>query len=199
MAVQNMNADCVGLVLAAGAGQRFGSDKRLAKLACGGTLLAQTLKRAQEVFSDVRVVIKPEDDANALAVLPGIRVVRAANAKDGMGASLAAGISSLANTQAIAVAVLLGDMPWIARATLWQLLAHADAEHIVVAYCDAQRGHPVIFGRRFWPQLMQLDGDNGAKGLISQYPQQVIRVELNDSGILQDIDRPSDLIRPGSA
>lgn len=186
-------APCVGLVLAAGNGQRFGSDKRLAQLADGNNLLLTTLLRAQDAFADVRVVLKPEDDAHALGIPPGIQVVRAAHAKQGMGSSLAAGIKSLANTQATAVAVLLGDMPWISGATLRQLRAHAQAERIVVAYCDGQRGHPVLFGRRFWPELMQLQGENGAKGLLSTYAHLVIEVALDDSGILQDVDKPADL------
>ncbi|SFI92058.1 molybdenum cofactor cytidylyltransferase [Pseudomonas guineae] len=185
--------DCIGLVLAAGYGQRFGSDKRLAKLADGNSLLATILLRAQEAFSDVRVVLKAEDDAQALAIPPGVQLVRAAHAKQGMGSSLAAGIQSLAHSQATAVAVLLGDMPWISVATLRQLRAQAHAEHIVVAYCEGQRGHPVLFGRRFWPELMQLQGDNGAKGLIATHAQQVIEVTLADSGILQDVDKPADL------
>ncbi|WP_339081069.1 nucleotidyltransferase family protein [Pseudomonas sp. TMP9] len=184
---------CIGLVLAAGFGQRFGSDKRVAKLANGSKLLAATLLRAQEAFSDVRVVLKVEDDAQALAIPPGIQVVRTAQAKQGMGSSLAAGIQSLANTQATAVAVLLGDMPWISLATLRQLQSQAHVEHIVVACCNGQRGHPVLFGRRFWPELMQLQGDNGAKGLIATHAQQVIEVKLADSGILQDVDTPTDL------
>lgn len=187
---------CIGLVLAAGAGQRFGSDKRRAQLADGNSLLRATVLRAQEAFSDVRVVLKAEDDAQALAIPPGVQLVRAAHAKQGMGSSLAAGIQSLANTQATAVAVLLGDMPWISVATLQQLRAQADAEHIVVAYCEGQRGHPVLFGRRFWPQLMQLQGENGAKGLIATHAQQVIAVTLSDSGILRDVDTPADLSPP---
>ena len=187
---------CIGLVLAAGAGQRFGSDKRRAQLADGNSLLRATILRAQEAFSDVRVVITAEDDAQALAIPSGVQLVRTAHAKQGMGSSLAAGIQSLANTQATAVAVLLGDMPWISVATLQQLRAQADAEHIVVAYCEGQRGHPVLFGRRFWPQLMQLHGENGAKGLIASHAQQVIAVTLTDSGILRDVDTPADLSHP---
>lgn len=187
---------CIGLVLAAGAGQRFGSDKRRAQLADGNSLLRATVLRAQEAFSDVRVVLKAEEDAQALAIPPGVQLVRAAHAKQGMGSSLAAGIQSLANTQATAVAVLLGDMPWISVATLQQLRAQADAEHIVVAYCEGQRGHPVLFGRRFWPQLMQLQGENGAKGLIATHAQQVIAVTLSDKGILRDVDTPADLSHP---
>ena len=188
--------NCVGLILAAGAGQRFGSDKRRAQLADGNSLLRATVLRAQEAFSDVRVVITAEDDAQALAIPSGVQLVRAAHAKQGMGSSLAAGIQSLVNTQATAVAVLLGDMPWISVATLQQLRAQADAEHIIVAYCEGQRGHPVLFGRRFWPQLMQLQGENGAKGLIASHAQQVIAVTLTDSGILRDVDTPADLNPP---
>jgi molybdenum cofactor cytidylyltransferase len=188
------NPECIGLVLAAGYSQRFGSDKRLAKLADGNSLLVTTLLRAQEAFSDVRVVLKAEDDAHAMAIPAGIQVIRAAQAIQGMGSSLAAGVQSLANTQATAVAVLLGDMPWISIATLRQLRAKAHTEHIVVAYCDGQRGHPVLFGRRFWPELMQLQGENGAKGLIATHAQQVIEVTLADSGILHDVDKPAHLI-----
>lgn len=165
------NPECIGLVLAAGTGQRFGSDKRCAKLADGNSLLRATVLRTQEAFSDVRVVLKAEDDAQALAIPPGVQLVRAAHAKQGMGSSLAAGIQSLAHSQATAAAVLLGDMPWISAATLRQLRAQADAEHIVVAYCEGQRGHPVLFGRRFWPELMQLQGENGARGLIASHAQ----------------------------
>ncbi|WP_313223791.1 NTP transferase domain-containing protein [Stutzerimonas nitrititolerans] len=60
------NPECIGLVLAAGTGQRFGSDKRCAKLADGNSLLRVTVLRTQEAFSDVRVVLKAEDDAQAL-------------------------------------------------------------------------------------------------------------------------------------
>jgi CTP:molybdopterin cytidylyltransferase MocA len=60
-----------------------------------------------------------------MAIPLGIQVVRAAQARQGMGSSLAAGIQSLANTQATAMAVLLGDMPWISVATLRQLRAKA--------------------------------------------------------------------------
>ncbi len=196
MSELHSNPECVGLVLAAGIGQRFGSDKRRAPLADGNSLLRATLLRAQEAFGDVRVVLTAEDDAQALAIPPGVQLVRAAHAKQGMGSSLAAGIQSLANTQATAVAVLLGDMPWISVATLRQLQALAHAEHIVVANYEGQRGHPVLFGRRFWPELMQLQGENGAKGLIASHAQQVIAVTLTDSGILRDVDTPADLSRP---
>lgn len=196
MSELHSNSECVGLVLAAGVGQRFGSDKRRAPLADGNSLLRATVLRAQEAFCDVRVVLTAEDDAQALAIPPGVQLVRAAHAKQGMGSSLAAGIQSLANMQATAVAVLLGDMPWISVATLRQLRAQAHAEHIVVAYCEGQRGHPVLFGRRFWPELMQLQGENGAKGLIASHAQQVIAVTLTDSGILRDVDTPADLSHP---
>jgi molybdenum cofactor cytidylyltransferase len=196
MTEPHRNPECIGLVLAAGAGQRFGSDKRRAQLADGNSLLRATVLRAREAFSDVRVVLKAGDDAQALAIPPGVQLIRAVDATQGMGSSLAAGIQSLANTQATAVAVLLGDMPWISLATLRQLRAQAHAEHIVVAYCEGQRGHPVLFGRRFWPELMQLQGENGAKALIAAHAQQVIAVTLTDSGILRDVDKPEDLNHP---
>ncbi len=81
------NPECIGLVLAAGTGQRFGSDKRCAKLADGNSLLRATVLRTQEAFSDVRVVLKAEDDAQALAIPPGVQLVRAATRCCSAGAS----------------------------------------------------------------------------------------------------------------
>ncbi|WP_312936710.1 NTP transferase domain-containing protein, partial [Pseudomonas sp.] len=111
-------APCAALVLAAGRGRRFGSDKRLAGLADGQALLAATLSRVQAQFDEVWVVIAGHDDAEALGVPPAVRVVHAQQADSGMGASLAAGIGALAGSGAEAAAVLLGDMPWLAGATL---------------------------------------------------------------------------------
>ena len=54
----------------------------------------------------------------------------------------------------------------------------------------------MLFGRRFWPELMQLQGENGAKALIATHAQQVIEVTLADRGILLDVDKPADLSHP---
>ncbi|MNF01025.1 Purine catabolism protein PucB [compost metagenome] len=88
------------------------------------------------------------------------------------------------------MAVLLGDMPWIAQATLGQLAAVADLSRIVLPEHDGQQGHPVLFGRDFWPALSRLTGDEGARSVVKAHPASCIRLEVQDAGVLQDVDRP---------
>ncbi|MFR0716093.1 nucleotidyltransferase family protein [Pseudomonas putida] len=184
---------CQALVLAAGQGKRFGSDKRQAHLPGGQTVLSATLALALEHFDVVTLVLRPDDDHQAMNIDPRVRVIRARQANVGLSASLAAGIAALQDSSAQAAAVLLGDMPWIAQATLRSLCARAHAERIVMPVYQGQRGHPVIFGRAFWAALEQVKGDEGGRQVIQANAPACIRVEVDDPGVLLDIDTPADL------
>lgn len=186
-------ARCAALVLAAGRGTRFGSDKRKAVLADGQGLLASTLKQVQACFDPVYVVVRCDDDPQTLGIDAQVHIVRAAQAADGMGASLAVGITALASIDAPAVAVLLGDMPWIAPRTFEHLLGHLAAERIVLPCYQGRRGHPVIFGRHFWAALTRLQGDQGGRPVIEANPHACLVLDLDDPGILRDIDTPADI------
>ncbi|WP_339460290.1 nucleotidyltransferase family protein [Pseudomonas sp. EA_105y_Pfl2_R69] len=180
-----------GLVLAAGFSRRFGSDKRCARLRSGQTLLGASLVLPCSQLEDVWVVLRPEDDSAALGVAERVRVVRSESAALGMGHSLASAMRAISErSRADAVAIILGDMPWISADSLGYLLALASPDHIVVPTFQGQPGHPVIFGRRFWPDLQGLSGDVGAKPVLQAYPQAIRRLQLNDLGILRDIDTP---------
>lgn len=184
----------VGLVLAAGSSRRFGADKRCARLADGRPLLASSVAVARLAFSDVRVVLRTEDDARALGLDDERMVIRSEQAELGMGHSLAAGVRALlASSSAEAVAILLGDMPWIAPASLAQLAAAADPAHIVLPWHAGQRGQPVLFGRAFWAELSTCSGDSGAKALLQRHAAACRPVQLDDPGILRDVDQRSDL------
>jgi molybdenum cofactor cytidylyltransferase len=184
----------IALLLAAGRGRRFGSDKRVARLADGRTLLAASLERAQQVFDEVYLLLRPEDDPEALGLPGDCRVIRCAEAEQGMGRSLAWGIQALAGSDAAAIAVLLGDMPWIAAASLRQLCAQADAELILYPLYQGQRGHPVLFGRAFWTALQALQGDQGARALLQTHGASCRGIQLDDPGVVQDVDLPQALL-----
>jgi molybdenum cofactor cytidylyltransferase len=191
--MQQLTPTITALILAAGAARRFGSDKRLARLADGSRLLAATLHLARTHFAEVAVVLRADDDPQRLGIPAGIRVIPCTDAEQGMGHSLAAGIRALSACPAEAIAVLLGDMPWIAPASLAALSAQARPERIVYPLVDGQRGHPVLFGRQHWPALQQLRGDTGARELLRQRPDCCHALPLNDPGLLRDVDRPADL------
>lgn len=187
------STEVIGLVLAAGRSTRFAGDKRRARLADGRSLLEASLDSARQAFAEVWVVLRPDDDAAGLGIPPGVGIVRSEQADLGMGHSLAAGIRQLLPSSARAVAILLGDMPWIAAASLHRLAQAADPQRIVVPWHAGQRGHPVIFGRRFWPALLQTQGDQGAKALIAANAVFCDAVELEDPAVLRDVDTREDL------
>lgn len=181
------------LILAAGFGTRFGGDKRRAELADGRTLLAASLARARLVFDEVHLILRPEDDPAALGLPYGCRIIRCDDADQGMGHSLAAGVRALAASPADAIAVLLGDMPWIAESSLRALVAKAATGRIVFPVHHDERGHPVVFGRDFWPELQQLRGDEGARRVLRAHAAAWIAVGVDDPGVLRDVDSPTAL------
>lgn len=176
------------LLLAAGRSRRFDGDKRLATLPCGRTLLRASIENALHVFNEVWVVLREEDDTELLGVAQEVNVVRSPQADLGMGHSLASGIAALMPSSADAVAVLLADMPWIQPATLQSLASMADPRRIALPGHDGQRGHPVIIGREFWPLLLNLEGDQGAKSIIKSHPERCDVLVCEDPGILRDAD-----------
>lgn len=185
----------VALVLAAGRASRFGNDKRRACLPGRGTLLAATLATLRPHFADIWVVLGIEDDPISLGIAKDIGVIVAESAEQGMGESLAAGIRALSiESQAPAVAVVLGDMPWLSKDTFALLYSRA-SERVIVRPCYRGRGgHPVLFGRCFWDSLEQLTGDEGARSVVRRYQDACIEIEVQDPGVVRDVDRPVDLV-----
>ncbi|RRV10352.1 nucleotidyltransferase family protein [Pseudomonas sp. v388] len=188
ISIDSTTPQVFGLLLAAGRSRRFGGDKRRALLPCGRSLLQASLDNARAAFCEVWVVLREDDNPHALGIPGDVRIVRCADADLGMGHSLASGIGALLPSSAVAVAVLLADMPWIGTDTLLRLATMADAERIAVPVHEGQRGHPVIIGRRFWPQLVALQGDQGARAVIAAHAERCEVLECADAGILRDAD-----------
>lgn len=177
-----------GLVLAAGRSRRFDGDKRRALLPCGRSLLQASVEHAQAAFPQIWVVLRIDDDAQALGLSPDVQIVRCADADLGMGHSLACGIKAMQDSAASAAAVLLADMPWIESGTLRQLASKADARRIALPVHAGQRGHPVVIGRHFWPELVILQGDQGARAVIAANQQHCDVLQTEDAGVLRDAD-----------
>lgn len=180
-----------GLVLAAGFSRRYGADKRIAELNDGQKLLSASLRLPCSLLQDVWVVVRPDDELEPLQIPQSSHVVRSERTRDGMGHSIASGMRAVEEqSSAAAVAIFLGDMPWINPQTLHALIERAAADQIVVPTYRGQPGHPVLFGRKFWVEMQGLTGDIGAKAVIQANSQAVQRVEVVDHGILADIDLP---------
>lgn len=184
-----------GILLAAGAGRRFGNDKRRARLHDGTTLLQRSLDRFAAVCDTTLLVLGPREDVQALGLHlpPGVTVMNAPRSAGGMGFSLADAIGCAEAQAWDACLVSLGDKPFISERTLHtvrELLARHD---FVVPTHGGAHGHPVGFARRYFAMLARLEGDAGARGLIREHGGEACFVELDDGGMLADVDTPEQL------
>ncbi|OJA06025.1 nucleotidyltransferase family protein [Halomonas sp. QHL1] len=191
------SSNVVALVMAAGYSRRFGErDKRCACLVDGRTLLAASVTNAEQAFPLLRVAIREEDDAGLLGLAEGTPLIRICQARRGLGSSLAEAVTELGNDPRLnsveAVAILLGDMPYLQRDTLSALPQLATHDTIVRPCFKGQPGHPVIFGRSLWPALQSLSGDAGAKDIIRRHAARYREYAVQDNGTLIDIDTPEE-------
>ena len=184
------------IVLAAGRGSRFkGPVHKLAQPLGVKSVLGQTISHAIESGLPVVVVITDRLAAEAarwvarrdLVVLP--EAGNSAKGMLGMGYSIAAGVA--ARPHALGWLVLPGDMPLVRPATLRAVAQGLVQSPVVYAQHQGRRGHPVGFAAELYSELVQLQGDEGARRLTARYPS--VGLELADPGVLLDIDTEADL------
>lgn len=184
------------VLLAAGASRRMNGRDKLLERVDGQPLLALLAAEAlASAAREVLVVIPPGAQARR-AALAGLdaRIVEAESHAEGMGGSLRAGIAALA-PDAGGVVVMLGDMPEVTAAGIDRLIAaHAAGAAICRATGpDGVPGHPVLFARRYLPELLRSEGDQGARALIRAEATRVMAVPL--AGATADLDTPEDWAR----
>jgi molybdenum cofactor cytidylyltransferase len=107
----------------------------------------------------------------------------------GMGHSISAGVA--VRPHAAGWLILPGDMPLVQPSTLVAVARLLDDHAVVYAQHRGKRGHPVGFGPELYSELLALRGDEGARRLVARYP--AFGVEIDDPGILIDIDTEEDL------
>jgi len=186
----------VGLLLAAGSASRFGSDKLRHELPHGVSIAVQSARHLKLELPRVVAVVRPGSDelAQALAA-EKCEVVTCHNAAEGMGASLAC--AARAAGEADGYLIALADMPFLRRTTIAAVReALVAGAPLAAPYFRARRGHPVGLSRRFFPELLALRGDEGAKRVIAANEKQMVKIPVGDPGALRDIDRPEDLAPP---
>ncbi len=186
----------VGILLAAGRGERFGGDKLLARLDAAreapgvGQAACRNLVAA---IPSVVAVVRPGDARVAAALAAaGARVVPCANADEGMGASLACGVRATGDAGGWIIA--LADMPWLRVETIAAVAAAiAGGAAVAAPFFRGRRGHPVGFGHACGAALGALSGDDGAKAVVAAHRDVIVRIDVDDPGILRDVDTPEDL------
>lgn len=184
-----------GILLAAGQGVRFGGHKLLAPLSDGTPLALAAARNLRAALDDemLVVVVRPDDRLLAAQFASeGFRMAVNGDAVRGMGTSLACGVRAAAGADGWLIA--LADMPAVRPATIRRVAAAlVQGAALAAPFRAGRRGHPVGFGSGLRDELLALDGDSGARELLSRYSTRLTSVEVDDAGILLDIDTPGDL------
>jgi CTP:molybdopterin cytidylyltransferase MocA len=173
-----------GLVLAAGAGRRFGGPKALATVD-GERLVDRAVRVLRAGGCDQVVVV---GGAAALSVA-GAEVVHNPDWPTGMGSSLRVGLAAVRED---AVVVIPVDMPWLGSDAVARVIpAFAAGAEVVSATYAGQRRHPVLLARRHFAAVSALAvGDVGARPFLRAHPELVVEVACDDTGSPDDVDTP---------
>lgn len=180
------------LLLAAGSGSRMGMPKALVRDRDGAAWVTTSVERLQQGGCHaVTVVVGAEAEAAGALVPTGAAVVHAPDWREGMSASLRAGLESLEPTSATAVLVHLVDLPDLTPDVIRRLVDVGDDSAVLArAAYDGTPGHPVLLGRAHWaPLLAQTRGDSGARDYLRAHA--VTLVECGDLATGRDMDTPS--------
>ena len=177
----------VAILLAAGAGSRFGGDKLLAPLH-GKPLVLHAVDALRAAVTEIIAVVRPGDaDLAAVLTQAGVRVAVCDQAAAGMGHSLACGARLVPPDCDVLVA--LGDMPAVTPHTIARIVASLDAGAATSVPChQGRRGHPVGFSSRLVPDLLSLTGDHGARRVVLENASSVQEIDVDDPGVLLDVD-----------
>ncbi|WP_173581718.1 NTP transferase domain-containing protein [Acetobacter musti] len=195
----------VAVITAAGRSSRTGErHKLLATDAAGRSMIARTLAQvASSRVAGICVVVPDVDGRVARAAACAIEertdrerfVIRlAADAAQGLSASLRAGVAYARDCRAAGVVICLGDMPLVTGATIDALAEchRATGADAVVPECDGRPGNPVLWDARRFGDLMGLTGDEGARKLLRMPGLHKVSVST-DASIFVDFDTPEAL------
>ncbi len=184
-----------GIILAAGASSRMRGKDKLMEAIDGVPQLARITKAAMASDLDRVQVILPQDAPARRAALADqdVAITVAKDAALGMSASVRAGLAAR-SSDSDAVMLILADMPEITADQLNRLIAAFDPREkrtiVQATAADGTPGHPVIFGRRFFESLGAIEGDTGAKSVVQDGVDYLVRVPTDGSAATTDLDTP---------
>ena len=184
------------VVLAAGLSSRMGATKLLADVG-GKTMIRHVVEAACASHAGPVIVVTGHAAPQIEGALDGLKIefVNNPDFAKGLSASLRAGLNALPE-DCDGTLILLGDMPGVDIALIDRLIAAFDPDEqraICVPTRQGKRGNPVLWARRFFPEMLAIEGDVGARNLIGTYSELVCEVEAADDAPLIDIDTPEAL------
>jgi len=180
------------IILAAGQSHRMGSENKLLTKFEDCPMIEHVARMLNEACLDDVIVVtgfESEQIKDALSAYD-FRFIDNPDYEQGLSTSLVAGLGTVRKTTD-AVIICLGDMPKVTSTGIRQLIDEFNPEtgcEICVPIYQGKRGNPILWSRQFISEMLQLEGDVGAKHLLFKYDDLVHEVPMQDSGVLLDFD-----------
>jgi molybdenum cofactor cytidylyltransferase len=195
--VTDSNRNVAAIILAAGRSTRMGGPNKLLAELRGKTLVRIVTEQVLASKAQSVTVVTGHQAEQVEKALAGLKVtfVRNPDFAGGLASSVKAGVAAVPQNADGAV-ICLGDMPLIDARLIDRLIeafAPDRGNLIAVPVSDGRRGNPVLWSRRFFQELMTLDGDIGARHLIARHAEAVAEVAVEGRGAFLDIDTPQAL------
>jgi len=194
------NSRVGAVILAAGKSSRMGEAKQLLRLG-ERTLLEHTIDNARAAGVEQIVLVLGSTSESirqqlSTSTVEGLKVVVNHNYSLGMASSLRAGLTAV-DPQINAALVVLADQPFVRSETFDRIIDQyrsSDAQIVIPLY-KGFRGNPVLLDRSVFPEVQALEGDIGCRAIFGNHVEGIVRVEVDDIGILLDIDNKEDYER----
>lgn len=188
----------LGLILAAGTSSRLGRPKQLEPIR-GRPLIAHTVEQAQQGALDAVLVVVGNQAEEVTEAMVGFDVDTVFNQDfaTGQASSLVVGVREAELRGADAVVVMLADQPGVEPGAIQRLVTarRVHRAKLAMARYGTDRGHPVLFGRELFAELLELTGDTGGRDIIRRHQADLVLVDGGRDTIPVDLDEESDLVR----
>lgn len=191
-----MSVSVAGVVLASGMSTRFGAANKLLARVNGVPVIRRTVGAYADAALEPLIVVVADDAGKIRQELADLPVSLVVNPEYRLGQSraLVRGISALPEHVAAAV-VGVADQPFLTGDTIRSMADRFELAHPpIVAPCYAGKsGNPVLFARRLFPELLEVEGDQGGRGVVQRHRAAIAWVEVEDGRAARDIDTVADL------
>ncbi len=183
------------IVLAAGSSKRMGAINKLLVNVDGEAIVKRSVRPIIEAELEFVVVVTGFENEKIQSCLNEyeLRFVFNEHFMEGMGTSLAVGVDSISAIEPDGILVSLGDLPYLRKKSVLAVVerfCNLRGEKIIIPVHNGIPGHPIVFPFRYAEELKALKGDQGARHLIRCDEDSVAIVELEDIGIVRDVDSP---------
>lgn len=178
------------VLLAAGAGKRFGGNKLTAQVH-GKPMYLWALENIEEMKTELpAVVVTGTPEIVSAAEAKGMIAIFNGQPELGISLSIRLGIEAVIqeDRKVDGILFMVCDQPWLEKTTLVRLMSEFDGGILALSYGE-RRGNPVIFSREYLKELSELSGDIGGRQVMARHRENVRFLEVNDEKELQDIDK----------